>query len=506
MRRFYHLVWILTVGCLSCARSPVAEENRAPEIRSLRLASLPVPANSEVTLYADVSDPDGDSLTATWRLNRGVLLATAVDSARWLSPDSSSYVRWIFEVEDDSGLATADTLSFWVENRPPVITRFESSEAVVLNGNTVRLHGAALDPDGHSVDLRWSTPFGWLHSAEGDSVDWTVPDSTLRAWIELEAVDLYGASQRDTLTVTVYREIGCAWIINEGRQEIVKLSSIGDELLRLDGFDDLQDLDVDPENRRLWVCEGDPPLLRSFDLRGQELFTFEEGLARPTRLRAWARTGSVFVLDADSARIVEVNLFGDRILRTLGGFHRPNALDLHQSTGALWICDEGANLLYHVYDGFEGDIAQVDSSAHVIRRDGYRFPVDVSVEDSTGACWLADKEGGFLVRYESDALDSLIVPGFQNPVAVSAAWSDGLCWVLDRGLDSRAQRLFFDQTQLDVGGLSFPKHLAYNRIDAHCWVLDSERNRVLRLSPEGAIAGSWTDFDFPTRIVINGGY
>lgn len=506
MKRFNLLVCFATVAYVGCARSPVSEENQPPEIRSLRLSVDPVPASEEVLLLADVVDPDGDALTSTWRINRGELMSSSLDSALWFSPDSAAFVRWIYEVEDSGGLAAADTLSFWVENRPPTITRLDASETVVLNGNTIRLHGAAVDPDSHSFDLRWNTPFGWLHALEGDSVDWTVPDSTFRAWVELQAVDRYGATSHDTLTVTVYREVGCAWILNEGQQEIVKLSRIGDELLRLGGFTDLQDLDVDPENRRLWVVEGNPPALHAFDLRGTPLFTYQDGLARPTRVKAWTRTGSAFVLDADNANIVEINIFGDRVLRTLAGFHRPNALDLHQSTGALWICDEGANLLYHVNDGWEGDIAQVDSSEHVIRRDGYLYPVDVAVEDSTGACWLADKEGGFLVRYEPDASDSLVVHGFQNPVAISAAWSDGLCWVLDRGLDSHALRLFFDQAQLDVGGLSFPKHLAYNRIDAHCWVLDSERNRVLRLDPQGSIVGSWTDFDFPTRIVINGGY
>lgn len=506
MKRTYLLVGIVTIGYLGCARSPVTNENLPPEIRSMRLSSQPVPAHSEIQLLVDVVDPEGDSLTAVWQFNRGELLSSGLDSARWLSPDSASYVRWIYQVEDSGGLQSADTLNFWVENRPPIVTRLDASANVVLNGNTIRLHAAASDPDSHSVELHWSTPFGWLHSFSGDSVDWTVPDSTFRPWVALEAVDRYGAASQDTLRVIVYREVGCAWIISEGQQEIIKLSRIGDELLRLDGFTDLQDLDVDPENRRLWAVEGTPPLLHAFDLRGNPLFTFDEGLARPTRVKAWTRTGSVFVLDADSAKIIEVNIFGDRIVRSLRGFHRPNALDLHQSSGALWICDEGANLLYQVFDGWEGDIAQMDSSEHVIRRDGYLFPVDVSVEDSTGACWLADKEGGFLVRYEPDAMDSLIVDGFQNPVAISAAWSEGLCWVLDRGLDSRAMRVFFDQTQLDVGGLSFPKHLAYNRIDDHCWVLDSERNRVLRLDPEGSVVGSWTDFDFPTRIVINAGY
>jgi DNA-binding beta-propeller fold protein YncE len=506
MKRFYPSVAVATIAFLGCARSPVTEDNLPPEIRRLWTDDDPVPARSEVLLRAEVTDPEGDSLRATWRLNRGQLLSSSLDSARWLSPDSSAYVRWIYDVEDSRGNLSSDTLSFWVENRPPVIEQLQASQTIVLNGNTILLSGAASDPDSHAVDLRWSTPFGWLHAFEGDSVAWTVPDSTQRAWVELAAVDQYGATARDTLRIIVYREIGCAWILNEGAQEIVKLSSIGDELLRIDGFSDLQDIAIDPENRRFWVCEGTPPQLHAFDLRGSLLFSTALDFVRPLRLAPWPRTGSVFVLDGEDARVLEVGFLGERILRSIAGFRRPNALAVDSRSGTLWVSDEGAQSIYQIAGDDPQDIAQVDSSLVVLRHRNYPYPSAVAIEDSTGACWVADRELGALVRYEANGLDSLVVPGFRNPVALSAARTVGLCWVLDRGLDSRAMRIFYDQVQLDIGGLSFPKHLAYSRINAQCWVLDSERNRVLLLDPMGAVAGTWTDFDFPSRIVVNSGY
>jgi hypothetical protein len=475
-------------------------------VSGLRVESLEPHPGASLLVQADIVDPDGDSLEVEWTASVGQILSSYADSARWQSPDSSAYVRLVVTATDPQGMQDADTLRFWVHNQPPVITELRASSATVLNGNTVTLYARAADPDSHQVTLNWSTPWGSLSDASGDSLRWTVPDSTMHAWVALAAVDEYGATALDTLGVVVYTEVGCAWIISQGAQEIVKLSAIGDELLRLDGFSDLQDLDLDAENRRLWVCEGHPAGLLSFDLRGQELFRVDTGLGRPLRLRARERTGSVLVLDGDSAQVVEINLFGDAELRRIGGLTRPNALDLDQRTGALWICDEGSNSLYHIADGYEGSIADVRSSPHVIRRDGYLFPVDVSVEDSTGACWLVDKEAGSLVRYEAGGSDSLVVTGLENPVAVAATWSEGLCWVLDRGLESRALRYFFDQQQVAVEGLLFPKDLAFNRIDSHVWVLDTERNRVLRLRPDGSLAGAWTDFDFPTRIVINGGY
>lgn len=506
MRRLlYHLVVILTLWS-GCARAPHQETDEVPRIRDLRLVSGDQVPGQSLLVAADIHDPDGDSLLVEWQASVGGFVAQYEDSARWASPDSSAFVRIIVRAEDPAGNQASDTLRFWVNNQPPEFIRLNASSRTVLNGNTVSLYGAATDLDSHAVELHWSTPWGQLSTSVGDTVRWTVPDSTMHAWVAVSAVDSYGASRQDTVRVNVYTEVGCAWVINEGRQEVVKLSSIGDELLRIAGFQDLEDLDVDPENRRLWVVEGAPPMLHSFDLRGNRLFQTSMGLARPTRLRSWFRTGSILVLDADSAQVIEMNQHGDRIVRRVGGLTRPNALDMDQRTGALWICDEGSNHLFHVHDGYEGDIPDVWDSPHVIRRDGYQFPVDISVEDSTGACWLVDKEAGMLVRYEANGLDSLIVMGFQNPVAVAATWSEGLCWVLDRGLDGEVLRYFFDQEQVSLNGLLFPKDLAFNRIDSHVWVLDTERNRILRIRPNGTVAGTWTDFDFPTRIVINGGY
>jgi hypothetical protein len=504
--RLYHLVIFLTVWFVACARPPHEAEDRAPQIRNLRVDMSGATPGSIIMLRADITDPDGDSLDVSWQATVGLIVASFQDSARWQSPDSSVYARIFVQAVDPAGNLAADTLRFWVHNQAPVIQELRGSATTVLNGNTITLFGRVQDPDGHPVTLQWSSPWGTFNQSTGDSVRWTVPDSTMHAWASLAALDIYGAVTRDTLRVIVYTEVGCAWIISQGEQEIVKLSSIGDELLRLGGFTDLQDLDLDPENRRLWVCEGQPPALHSYDLRGRPLFSVTAGFARPTRLRSWYRTGSVLVLDGDSAQVVEINLFGDRELRRIGGLTRPNALDIDQRTGAVWICDEGSNNLFHIANGYDGSIEDVWNSPHVIRRDGYQFPVDISVEDSTGACWLVDKEAGMLVRYAANGIDSLVVTGFQNPVAVSATWSQGLCWVLDRGLNSRALRYFFDQEQVAVDGLLFPKDLAFNRIDSHVWVLDTERNRVLRLRPDGNLAGAWTDFDFPTRIRINGGY
>ncbi|MCB1046264.1 MAG: hypothetical protein KDC10_03600, partial [Calditrichaeota bacterium] len=137
---------------------------------------------------------------------------------------------------------------------------------------------------------------------------------------------------------------------------------------------------------------------------------------------------------------------------------------------------------------------------------GFLYPYDLSVEDSTGACWVVDKNAARLYRFLADGLDSLTVSGFDNPVAVSAGHSEGLAWVLDRGLNGRAIRLFFDLQQTQHDNIRYPKALAANRLDASCWVLDAERNQVLKINSLGALAGSWSDFTFPTRLVINMGY
>jgi DNA-binding beta-propeller fold protein YncE len=503
---FYLKVAFCTIWFIACARLDEGVDNQPPEVIRVYTIDSNIPTNSPITFYSDVFDEEGDSLSATWSSSRGLFLETSVDSAIWVSPDSSTHIRIIYTLFDEFENSDADTVSFWTFNRAPIIDSLSSSHSIALASNTISLSASASDPDSHDVSIFWDSPFGYLHSISGPSIDWTLPDSTMHAWVSVEAKDIYGISTFDTLTVIVYSEIGCAWIINKGEGEIVKLSAEGDELMRMTGFTDLADLDIDPENHRLWVCETDPPAVHAYDLQGNLQFTVNDLLLNPKRLRSRYRTGSVMVIDGDSSTIKELSFNGNFIYRQYNGFSRPNALDINQSTGELWVCDEGVNRLYQIATNDAEFISDVDSSEHVRIHSGFLYPYDVSIEDSTGAIWLADKESDFLVRYDPLAEDSIIVEGFENPVAIDATWSTGLVWVLDRSLNSKAIRIFFDNHQVQVEDLLFPTDIAYNRIDDYCWILETERNRVIRVDPFGNIVGTWGNFDTPTRIVVNTGY
>lgn len=497
---------VLLALVFACARLPENSENQAPEILSIALSPNPATAGSQILFTAQVLDPEGDSLRATWQLNRGSILAQYPDSVRWQSPDSTTYTTLIYTVEDSHGNLSADTLYFWVENRTPTFTELGQESPIALNGNTLTLWAHAIDPDSQAVALSWTSPWGVLSSSTGDTVRWTAPDTTLSAWIKVTATDPWGISLSDTIRVRVYSEIGCVWILDSGHSRVVKLSADGDFLLEIPDLAEPADLDLDPENRRLWVSELEPPALKAFDLRGNLLLSVTEGFSRPTRIKTRYRTGSVLVLDQDSSRIVEIEYDGDVSSRFISGLERPSAIALHQRTGTLWVADEGANRVWQVPNDYSGTLALEDSLQGVRSHNGFLFPYDVSVEDSTGAAWVVDKDAGRLVRYQPEGLDSLRIGGFDNPVAVAAGRSEGLAWALDRNSTGKAVRLFFDLRQVEYSGIRFPKALAFNPLDANCWVLDGERNQVLRLNPQGLLVGTWSSFSFPSRVVINGGF
>jgi DNA-binding beta-propeller fold protein YncE len=497
---------VLLALVFACARLPESTENQPPEILSIVLSPSPATAGSQVLFTAQVEDPEGDSLSGHWQLNRGSILAQYGDSVRWQSPDSTTYTTLIYTVEDSHGNLAADTLYFWVENRTPTFTELGQESPIALNGNTLTLWAHAIDPDSQAVALSWSSPWGALSSTVGDTVRWTAPDTTLSAWIRVTATDPWGVSLSDTLRVRVYSEIGCVWVLDSGNSRVVKLSADGDLLLEIPGLSQPSDLDLDPESRRLWVSELEPPALKAFDLQGNLLLDIAEGFTRPTRIKARYRTGSVLVLDRDSSRVVEVEGDGQLGQRVIAGLDRPLALGLHQRSGMLWVADEGDNRVWQIPDSYSGTLTPEDSLSGVRVHNGFQFPYDLSVEDSTGACWVVDKDAARLIRYGAEGLDSLVVGGFDNPVAVAAGRSEGLAWVLDRNASGQALRMFFDLEQVQFTGVRFPKALAFNPLDANCWVLDGERNQVLRINAQGQLVGSWSSFNFPSRVVVNGGY
>lgn len=108
----------LTAGCSHLPRTHAASTNRPPAIRA-RCEPCSVAPGQAVTLSADATDPDGDSLSYAWHAPAGTLTTPATRRTSWTAPMAEGPVPVTVKVDDGKGATASDVITLQVikENR-----------------------------------------------------------------------------------------------------------------------------------------------------------------------------------------------------------------------------------------------------------------------------------------------------------------------------------------------------------------------------------------------------
>jgi hypothetical protein len=192
-------------GLTDVAEATVLVGNHAP----VADAGLDLNVNPSDPVQLDGTgsrDPDGDNVTLFWRQIGGeavVLDDPLSPRPNFAAPGARTSI--VFELTVSDGLVdVTDTVTINVANRPPVVDA--GQDRVVDRREAVTLNGAANDPDGDVVSLRW-------RQLDGVPVlldDTTRPDPTFispagRATLtfELIANDGVADSAPDTVSILV---------------------------------------------------------------------------------------------------------------------------------------------------------------------------------------------------------------------------------------------------------------------------------------------------------------
>ena len=87
-------------------------------------------------------------------------------------------------------------------NRPPTVTA-SCDPCEVLFGEQVQLRADAQDPDGDSLEYRWTAPSGTLQNADRATTRWTAPNQEGPVPATVTVDDGQGGSASDTVTIQV---------------------------------------------------------------------------------------------------------------------------------------------------------------------------------------------------------------------------------------------------------------------------------------------------------------
>ncbi|MCC6748386.1 MAG: hypothetical protein IT371_12055 [Deltaproteobacteria bacterium] len=170
--------------------------------------------STAITLF--VSDADGDALSFLWTDSGcgGAFDSAALRNPNWTAPLVAPAVRTCrLEVTVDDGRGGTGRAAVVVAvggpagvNVAPRFTSVYQSRELVAPGDTVRLLGEAVDPEGQGVTFAWSASGGTLEvpveTTGRSEVRWRAPTQGCQHAITLEARDPAGGASRHVFGVT----------------------------------------------------------------------------------------------------------------------------------------------------------------------------------------------------------------------------------------------------------------------------------------------------------------
>jgi len=175
------------------------------------------------------------------------------------------------------------------------------------------------------------------------------------------------------------------------------------------------------------------------------------------------------------------------------GFSSAASISVNPSTGECWVADTNNNR-----------VKKLSSSGSVsVNVSGFSQPASVSGNPTTGECWVADTNNNRIKKLSSSGAVVLNLRGFSRPNSVSVNPTTGECWVADTN-NNRIKKLSSSgSVSVNVSGFSRPASVSVNPTTGECWVADTNNNRIKKLSASGAVSVNLTGFRRPQAVSVN---
>ncbi|MBN1389613.1 MAG: S8 family serine peptidase [Candidatus Thermoplasmatota archaeon] len=182
------------------------DSNRAPSILEFGATPDTVKPGGTSTIAVDAMDPDGDLIGYEIEVSGGDI-SGAGPVWTWTAPDNEGEFRIELKVSDTFGSSDNASLTIKVEeeivqNSPPIIRSFTSSEDTIEVGGIVNLKVEASDPDGDPLEFEYLVSSGRI-SGSGDEVQFRAPENPGDVLITVVAKDGVGGSDSDEIEIEV---------------------------------------------------------------------------------------------------------------------------------------------------------------------------------------------------------------------------------------------------------------------------------------------------------------
>ena len=195
--------------------------NSAPIVTAMSASPTQVAVERMTSVSVVASDPDGDSLSYSWRATCAGSWANATSNSTEFTPlelpaGECNNCRLTVSVTDGRGGQTTGTVALCVSNTPPinhfppVVIRSYRSSDTASAGQVLTYEVVASDPEGSALTFSWQASTGSLgaasNTASSSRVLWTAPgcveaDST--PTVTATVTNAFGLSDSVSFSVAV---------------------------------------------------------------------------------------------------------------------------------------------------------------------------------------------------------------------------------------------------------------------------------------------------------------
>ena len=508
MTGFKGLLFFLCLTLLfSCKKGLTDPENQPPRVTLsfLDAATGVVESGGAIKIQAEIDDDGGlDSVETEWKITAGTFLDSEKEQAEWQAPDVPGIYIIHAKAMDSDGLVGADSITVTVGNNPPMIVSVRPLRPTVILGNTITFRASAVDPDGHALQLDWEVKTGEIVAADADSMVWRAPPKPIKTDVTVTAFDPFYAISKDTLQVSVYREVGSIWVADTGNRQIVKVSAEGEILIKKEGFDAPVSITTDAVRRATWVVDYGGHAIHVLALNGVKQGSVT-GLGGPVELAISEVNGHAWVVEQDSNCVAEISNNGLSIVRRIKGFRHPSAIAIDQRNGDVYIADTGSHQVIRLSRDIPNRYTITTDTLYHETFSGFDAPMDLASEFHSQNIWVVDKFLQTVYTIKERRASRLGVTGLRMPTAVAIDNTAGIAWIADTG-SGRIVKIDHNNILTQVDGFLVPHDLVVDPIDGSVWIADTENDRIVKLSRDGTEIFSVYGFSSPRGLGLNSGH
>jgi hypothetical protein len=168
--------------------------------------------DTEYTVSAYATDPDGDTLTYSWSVAGGSVYDEDVNPMEWTTPSTPGFYNITVTVNDGNGGTDSLTESVEVKepNSPPIAERITIT---TLKGGDIPLYlyinneyavsVEAWDPDGDTLSYSWTATGGAINNPNQNPATWQTPSSQGFYTISVTVSDGKGGTDSEGIYVQV---------------------------------------------------------------------------------------------------------------------------------------------------------------------------------------------------------------------------------------------------------------------------------------------------------------